>query len=208
MNTIEVLNQYPNEFNEAVRFYSIGIHPWYIDLNRLDKDLEIINQKLENNNALAVGECGLDKRISTPVELQKKVFEQQILLAEKHQKPLIIHCVSAFQELIAIKKELSITVPIIIHGFSKNEILANQLIREGFYLSFGKYLIKNPELKNVFKKLPLNQVFLETDTIEETIEDVYTLAASYKEIEVERVKIQLLKNFKLVFPNYNEDLDN
>ena len=128
-------------------------------------------------------------------------------MAEKHQKPLIIHCVSAFQELIAIKKELSITVPIIIHGFSKNEILANQLIREGFYLSFGKYLIKNPELKNVFKQLPLNQVFLETDTIEETIEDVYTLAASYKEIEVETVKIQLLKNFKFVFPNYNGDID-
>jgi TatD DNase family protein len=63
---LEIVNQYPNEFDVAIPHYSIGIHPWYIAENRLGEDLAIIESKLELENCLALGECGLDKRIEIP----------------------------------------------------------------------------------------------------------------------------------------------
>ncbi|WP_291118538.1 TatD family hydrolase [Flavobacterium sp. UBA6135] len=196
---LELVNQYPWEFDETIPFYSIGIHPWYSDESRLSSDLEIIDQKLALENCLALGECGLDKRIEIPIEIQKKIFKPQILIAEKHQKPLVLHCVAAFQEIIQIKKEQNVTVPMIIHGFSKNEQTAKQLLDNGFYLSFGKYLLRNPELKSVFQSVPNDKFFLETDTVDESLEEVYALAANYKNTEVEEIKSIVKTNFEKVF---------
>ena len=196
---LELVNQYPWEFDAAIPNYSIGIHPWYIDENRLESDLKTIDEKLQFEECLALGECGLDKRIEVPMQLQIEVFEKQIALAEKYQKPLVLHLVAAFQELIEIKNRLKISVPIIIHGFSKNEQVANELLKNGFYLSFGKYLLRNPELESVFKSVPNDKFFLETDTIDESLEEVYQLAAKYKCIKIEDVVEIVNSNFKTVF---------
>ena len=198
-NILELVNQYPWEFDTTILNYSIGIHPWYINEKRLESDLKIIEEKLQLKECLALGECGLDKRIEIPLNLQIEVFEKQIALSEHYQKPLVLHLVAAFDELIAIKKRLKISVPIIIHGFSKNEQVAKQLIDNGFYLSFGKYLLRNPDLESVFKSVPNEKLFLETDTIEETLEEVYTLAAKYKNIEIEEVVEIVNSNFRTVF---------
>jgi TatD DNase family protein len=133
------------------------------------------------------------------MQLQIEVFEKQIALAEKYQKPLVLHLVAAFDELIEIKKRLNISVPIIIHGFSKSEQLAKQLIDNGFYLSFGKYLLRNKEMETVFKSIPNDKFFLETDTIEETLEEVYQKAALCKNISVEELLSKILNNWKSIF---------
>jgi TatD DNase family protein len=198
-DVFELVNQYPWEFNENIPSYSIGIHPWFIDENRLSTDLQIIEEKLKLSECLALGECGLDKRIEVSMQLQIEVFEKQIALAEKYQKPLVLHLVAAFDELIEIKKRLNISVPIIIHGFSKSEQLAKQLINNGFYLSFGKYLLRNSEMETVFKSIPNDKFFLETDTIEETLEEVYRKAALCKNISVEELLSKILNNWKSIF---------
>lgn len=198
-DTLELVNQYPWEFDVAMPFYSIGIHPWYIKEERLESDLRTIEEKLSLKECLALGECGLDKRIEVPMPFQIEVFEKQIALAERYHKPLVLHLVAAFDELIAIKKRLKISVPIIIHGFSKNEQLAKQLLDNGFYLSFGKYLLRNPELKEVFQMVPNDRFFLETDTIEETLAEVYALAAEYKDMTLEEMQEQVKANWKQVF---------
>ncbi|MGL2963422.1 TatD family hydrolase [Flavobacterium sp. RSB2_4_14] len=198
-NTLELVNQYPWQFDESIPQYSIGIHPWYIDEKRLESDLTIIEEKLKLPECLALGECGLDKRIEIPMALQIEVFEKQIALAEKYQKPLVLHLVAAFDELIEIKNRLKITVPIIIHGFSKNEQVAKQLLDNSFYLSFGKYLLRNPELEQVFKSVPDNHFFLETDTIEETLEEVYILAAKYRNVTLEQLQKQIADNYSVAF---------
>ncbi|HSD15322.1 MAG TPA: TatD family hydrolase [Flavobacterium sp.] len=195
-NVLEIVNQYPNAFDDAVRYFSIGIHPWYIDLDKVEENIQIIEEKLQLQNCLALGECGLDKRIETPLEIQTEVFEKQLLIAEKYQKPVILHCVSAYQEVIEIKKRLKITVPMVIHGFSKNWQIAKSLLDNGFYLSFGKYLLRNPELASVFEQVPNDRFFMETDTIEESITDVYIKATSVKNTDVEQI---ITDNFKLVF---------
>ena len=141
----------------------------------------------------------MDKRIEITIDLQTTVFLKQIVLAEKYQKPIVLHLVAAFDELIAIKKELNIVVPMIVHGFSKNEQIAKQLLDKGFYLSFGKYLLRNPELKEVFQAVPNDRFFLETDTVDETIEEVYALAATYKGMTLDALQKQIAVNFESVF---------
>ena len=198
-DVLELVNQYPNNFDQKIPFYSIGIHPWHIEENRVEADLEIIISQMQNKNCLAIGECGLDKRIEIDFDLQIAVFEKQLILAEKFKKPVVIHCVAAFQEVIEIKKRLKTTVPLIIHGYSKNEQIAKSLIDNGFYLSFGKYLLQNPALKTVFKTISNDRFFLETDTTDNSIESVYALAAKYKNIEITELQNTINANFKTVF---------
>lgn len=203
---LELVNQYPQEFDVAIPFYSIGIHPLYIDENRLESDFQIVNEKLALPECLALGECGLDKRSETPFEIQVTVLEKQLALVEKHQKPVVIHCVAAFQELIAIKKKLKISVPILIHGFSKKEELAKQLIDNGFYVSFGKNLLRNPELESVFKSIPNDRFLLETDMITEGIHEVYVVAAHYKNIEVSELQEMINNNCKKIFDTSKSEI--
>ncbi|TRX21684.1 TatD family hydrolase [Flavobacterium franklandianum] len=200
---LELVNQYPQEFDASIPFYSIGIHPLYIDENRLESDFKILDEKLALPECLALGECGLDKRSETPFELQLSVFERQLALAEKYQKPVVIHCVASFQELIEIKKRLKVSVPMLVHGFSKKVELAKQLIDNGFYLSFGKNLLRSrsvgTELESVFKSIPNDRFLLETDMVEEGIQDVYALAAKYKELGLNELQEIVNRNYNQVF---------
>ena len=107
-----------------------------------------------------------------------------------------MHCVAAYQEIIQLKKQLKLTVPLIIHGFSKNAQVAESLIKNGFYLSFGKYLLLNADLASVLKTIPPNQLFLETDTIEQSIFEVYAKA---EEILGASIKQQIEDNYYRVF---------
>ena len=198
-DVIDVVNQYPWEFDASIPNYSIGIHPWYIDENRLESDLEIIKEKLQFNECLALGECGLDKRIEIPLDLQISVFKKQLEIVKQTNKPIVLHCVAAYDEVIAIKREMKIENPMIIHGFSKNEQVAKSLLNNGFYLSFGKYLLRNPDLEKVFTFAPENQILLETDTIEESIYQVYEKAALIKKISVEEMKAIVFTNFSRIF---------
>src|SRR5690606_37071904 len=151
---VELVNQYPKGVDMNLPSFTVGIHPWYLNEERFDEELQLIEKYLSLKNCKALGECGLDKRVETSIDVQKKVLIPQLLLAEKYKKPVILHCVAAYQEIIWIKKELKLTVPLIIHGFSKNAQVAKSLWSNGFYLSFGKYLLLNPELENVLKTVP------------------------------------------------------
>ena len=196
----EVVNRYPYEAID-VPYFSTGIHPWYIDVDKTKEHLAIIEQRLQQPNCLALGECGLDKRIEIPLNIQAEVFEKQLALAKRYQKPVILHLVAAFQELIAIKNRLQPGVPMVVHGFSKNAQVAKQLLDNGFYLSFGKYLLRNPELSKVFAGVPDDRFFLETDTIEEGIADVYAKAALARSMDIEVLKSIVQNNFKNIFKN-------
>jgi TatD DNase family protein len=199
-NILEVVNRYPYE-DINVPYFSTGIHPWYIDEEKVGEHLAIIEQRLQLSNCLALGECGLDKRLEIPLELQISVFEKQLALAKKYNKPVILHLVAAFQELIEIKNRLQPGVPMIIHGFSKNAQVAKQLLDNGFYLSFGKYLLRNPELSDVLAMVPQVRFFLETDTIEEGIEEVYAKAALARNMDIAALQDTISTNFKTVFKN-------
>ncbi len=198
-DTVAIVNQYPQNFDENAEFFSIGIHPWYIDEKSFAVDLEMMELQMQMENCLAIGECGLDKKVAVPFEKQMEVFEAQLALAEKYKKPVIIHCVAAFSEVILAKRKMKIDVPMIIHGFSKNTTTAKQLLDHGFYLSFGKSMLLNPDLKMVFLSVPDSRIFLETDNMNIGITDLYARAADYKNSTVAEVQEVIATNVKKVF---------
>lgn len=179
-DVFELINQSPVLYKDTVPKFSSGIHPWQIEPEKIGFELQFLRQIALHQNCFAIGECGLDKRISTHIDIQTSVFEQQLLLAQEFQKPVILHCVAAFEEIIHIKNKLKITVPLIIHGYSKNQIIANRLLNQGFFLSFGKNLIQNPKLATVFKNIPNDRFFLETDNSNISIQEIYAKAIAIK----------------------------
>jgi len=179
-------------------WYSAGLHPWYIDATTVANEFDALQKAARQYNVLAIGECGLDKVCDTDFSLQQTWFHRQLLLAEEMQKPVIIHCVKAYDEVISSLQAQTLTVPVIFHGFQKSAELARRLISLGYYLSFGKGLM-NETTAAVFAALPLTQVFLETDAGNIPIESVYEKAAALKALSLQELKTQICRNTTVVF---------
>lgn len=179
-------------------FFSIGIHPWDIDLIEEEEAWQIIKKVVSYKNCLAIGECGLDKLVTTNFKQQQLLFEKQLQVALENKKPVIIHCVKAFDELLEITKSYREQIPLIVHGFSKSQQLAMGLIHKGFYLSLNQTLISNNFFD--FKGLPLNKLFLETDDkMNITIEDIYIQFALKLNMPIAQLKEEINRNFETVF---------
>jgi TatD DNase family protein len=178
-------------------FISIGIHPWYIRELNVVSAFDFMRKNAANEKVLFIGECGLDKLVEVPMPEQEKIFIAQIKIAEEVKKPLIIHCVKAFDELIRIKKEQKIKIPVIIHGFNNNEQIAAQLLSNGFYLSFGKALLKeDSNAQKVIQQTDSTNFFLETDDGNHSIKSIFDKASQLKNIPVDELKEQMYINFK------------
>ena len=185
--------------------YSIGIHPWYIPKNPTPV-LSFLKKNITSQQILAIGEIGLDfqKKIleTNSKSCQIDIFEQQISIAKKNKKPIIIHCVKAWDELIAIKQQKATATAWIVHGFSKNKFLAKQLLQHGFYLSFGANIIKNSSNAATLKTMPLDKIFLETDDqTTYNIQDIYTKAANILNMPLPELTQIITQNYQKVFGN-------
>ena len=167
-------------------YYAVGIHPWYADR----AGLSAVETMAEHPDVVAIGETGLDKLASTPLKLQEELFMAQIELAEKKRKPLIIHCVKAWQELIAIRRRFTSGIPWIIHGFRGNGKLARQLLPFGFYLSFGPNF--HPDALRAAWEA--HRLYAETDDAAIRIEEVYLRIASRLSITEEALAQEIDEN--------------
>lgn len=178
--------------------YSIGVHPWYIHASHWEKHLELLREASRNPNVLAIGECGLDKVCNTPFSLQAKVFAAQVDRANEIGKPLIIHCVQAWEEVLHVLHQQGNKVPVVFHGFNKSLPLAQKIIGQGYYLSFGKSL-EQPGKRKILSGLPADKIFLETDDSAVSIRRVYEWAADALSIDHNSLVLQIQKNAVAVF---------
>jgi len=159
--------------------FSAGIHPW--DAGSIRSPwLENMGILLNFEQLVALGECGLDKNAPASMEKQLEVFELQIKLSESHKKPMMIHCVGCFNELINLRKALNPKQPWIIHGFRGKPQLADQLISAGFYLSYGEFF--NPDSVII---TPIDRLMVETDESEMDIEDIYEKISILKQCRID-----------------------
>ena len=151
-------------------YYSVGLHPWYIA-----DDWRVQMAKLAvlalHPQVVMIGEAGMDKKNgSAPLEVQMEVFRLHVALSEMLYKPLIVHCVKAMDELLAIRKEMRTTQPWVLHGFRGGVEQWHQLSRAGVLVSLGRYYDAD-----LVKQLPLSQLLLESD-------DSYTIDAVYGQV--------------------------
>jgi TatD DNase family protein len=197
-NTITVLNVFPTNTLPNHVYLSCGIHPWYTD--GCEIQMQLLSEAATNNRVIAIGECGLDKKIATPLKIQENIFCRQVELSENTKKPLIIHCVKAFNELFHIHKNMKPAMPWILHGFNPNIEIANRCLELGMKLSFGKSLVKeNIKVVNTLQNIPVSAVFLETDESEITIAEIYSHYSAIKGMPLDTLKAAMMDNFKECF---------
>lgn len=172
--------------------FSAGIHPW---------DCEVVGSEwldsLETLPVAAVGEIGLD--FCKPIDRteQLRLLTAQADLAEKRRLPIVLHCVKAYEKLLSLMGRY--TVPIIFHGFTGSPQLAGQLIRKGYFLSFGIALFRSPKTQEALRTTPDNHLFLETDEADTTIEEIYREAATLRNTPIEILKQSIYTNYKTLF---------
>ncbi|SEH42270.1 TatD family hydrolase [Chryseobacterium culicis] len=171
--------------------YSVGIHPNDIDVNNLKEQLSWMRSMI-SQNCFAIGECGLDSLVSADENLQNEAFLQQIMIANEVKKPIIIHCVRKFYEVISFRKKAE--QPMIIHGFNKKKQIAEDLLAHNFYLSFGKAVLYNLSLQEILKNIPPDKFFLETDNEDFNIEELYFKVSEIRGISPEDLNEQILHN--------------
>jgi TatD DNase family protein len=176
-----------------------GIHPWHLATETVERLIGNVRSVAGSPSLIAIGEAGFDKLRGPEIEIQKKAFDSQVRISEEIRKPLYIHCVRAWDELLPAHKRLRPKMPWLIHGFRGNIVLANQLISKGIYLSFWFDFILRPESSSLVKSLPRDRIFLETDGAEVDIRTIYTKVAGDLNITVDELKMVFLRNYTEFF---------
>ena len=154
-----------------------GIHPWQAETRRIE---EIVPRFGEVD---LVGEVGR--------EAQLRLFREQLDWAERLSKPVVLHCVKAFE---AVMRELAPHAlrAVIFHGFIGSSQQAAEAIKKGYYLSFGERTVRSP-------RTPVENLFAETDESDVPIEEIYRRIAQAKDLDPELLKCAIYRNYREIF---------
>ena len=193
-----ILDVYPLEFEVAKEShqrhsFSCGVHPWYAEDSK--DQMVYLSEIVSDPRIVAIGETGLDKLKGPDFSFQIPLFKQHIELSEKLHKPIIVHCVKAWEELRKIHREMKPNQPWIIHGFRGKPELTESLIKDGFYFSIGENF--NMESLSI---IPIEKLFCETDEAEMDIAEIYLQAALALNMELDDFALQIAKNVYRLFP--------
>lgn len=142
-----------------------GLHPMYLHRHQT-AHLHQLEQWLEQENPVAVGECGLDFYVKTlDIKQQIQFFTAQLATAKSFDLPVIIHARRSVDEVIKYIRRAG-AMRGVVHSFAGSEQQAKQLIDLGFYLGFGGTITydRAKRLQRLLQTLPLNALLLETDS--------------------------------------------
>lgn len=142
-------------------YAAVGIHPGNLDSNTSINDIEKL---AGHKKCVAIGEIGLDYYWNPELaELQKEIFEGQLILAKKLDLPVIVHDREAHGDTLEILKKHKPKG--VLHSFSGSPEMARELIKLGMYIGIGGVVtFKNAKkLPDVVAELPENRILLETD---------------------------------------------
>ena len=204
VNPIIISSSTPQDLKETLSllatysnlYASIGYHPEVAD-SITDDDLKFLEEHLKNKQVVAIGEIGLDYYYTKQNrDKQKKLFEQQLQLAEKYHLPVVIHSRDATNDTIETLKKYKVIGSI--HCFSGSLETAKEYLAMGYYLGIGGVVtFKNSKLKETVKEIPLNRILLETDSPYLSPEPFRGQQNSSKNIPIIAIKIAQIKQTSL-----------
>ena len=147
-------------------YYALGIHPLFIDQQSQHSFTEL-RLLLEQHQGLcvAVGECGLDAMIDVDMELQERIFVQQVDIANEFKLPLILHSRKTHNRLLQILKQKQFEFGGVLHGFSGSYQQAMQFVERGFYIGVGGVITypRANKTRQAIVQLAVENLVLETD---------------------------------------------
>ena len=156
---LKIVNNYKNVYG------TLGIHPSEIQ-DFKQESLDFIEKNLTNKKIVAIGEIGLDYHFEKDnKDLQKKWFINQIKLANKYNKPIVVHSRDAINDTYKILKQESKTKKVL-HCYSSSLEMAYEFIKLNCLLGIGGVITfkNNEKLKKVVKNIDLKYLLLETDS--------------------------------------------
>ena len=158
-----------------------------------DEDITLLDRQLKNDNVIAVGEIGLDY-YNTNRKNQKELFENMLILAGKHDLPVIVHSRKAMQDTYDILKKHDVTGSL--HCYQGSAEMAAEFIKLGFYIGIGGPVThnKNKKVKKMIKKVGIDYLLVETDS-------------PYLTPEEKRGEKNTPLNLKYIIQNIAEELD-
>ena len=174
---------------------TVGIHPY--DAAKADEGL-VAELELGAAEADAVGEIGLDFAVDADRDTQRVLFARQLAIAERLHKPIVVHCVRAFEPVMDMLRDIRVPA-VIFHGFIGSAEQAQRAIERGYYLSFGERTLRSPKSIEALRSIPLARVFVETDDSPTPIEELYDRIAALLDISAEELMLQTRENFEHIF---------
>lgn len=196
-----LLHQVNIENIDAAKYYSAGWHPWFIKNNNFERIANVLHQYTAQKCVIAIGECGIDRAIDVPIQQQVEIFRLHIQFAVKLGKPLIIHSVRAYSDVLQVLNEEAFRGTLILHDFRGNWQQVEQFSKYDTYFSFGKSIFQGTKIQNLLKDLSLSRILFETDESDISIEKIYLRAAEIKKTPVDELKEQVMRNFNHIFGN-------
>lgn len=142
-------------------FPAVGYHPWLIKKEEIEGTLAELDRDLKE--CVALGEIGLDYKAKVKKKLQKRVFQQLLELAKKHDKPVIVHSRYSHQTTYAMVKEIGLKRAVF-HWYSGPMDVLDAIVDAGYYVSATPALLYNPYHGKAMAAAPLSHILLETDT--------------------------------------------
>jgi TatD DNase family protein len=179
--------------------YTYGIHPWFLSETNLSEQLDKVRKITQGPDIIAIGEAGFDRLRGPSFDLQRKAFREQVQISENLRKPLIIHCVRSWEELVGEMRDLKPEMPWMVHGFRGKIPLAKQLLSKGFYLSVWFDFALRPESSELLRNIARNRLFLETDGAEVDIRWIYNKVSDDLGINEEELKQIAYQNYRSFF---------
>ena len=182
--------------------FTFGLHPWWLKSEKNSDDFmrivqEIISGKYGTetaDNFLGIGECGLDRLKGAEWGLQKRILAQVAEFSCEHNLPLVLHCVKAYPEILALRKSVKCDTDWAVHGFNGNLVEAKKLVEKNIKLSFGGRLLTSEKLRRIFSEIPLSMIFLETDDSDVSIRELYELGAELRKMNFSDFSSQIYRN--------------
>jgi TatD DNase family protein len=175
-------------------YFSAGLHPWFANKITREVVVERLVTVMSSPKMMAVGEIGLDKACKIPLKLQQDIFEIQLQLAVANKKPVIIHCVRAWDDLIETSANFKTTK--IIHGFNGSLELTERLLKANFSFSVGEAILNpNSKIQHSIKIIPVSSLYFETDDSSVPIHLIYENAGIKMNMERDDLKDLIFENF-------------
>lgn len=167
-----------------------GIHPWDAERNLPMPDFSACD---------IIGETGLDYAKEVSREAQQELFLRHLTAAEKLKKPVVLHVVKSFEDvMIALKKHR--LQGVVFHGFIGSREQAQRAISDGYCLSFGDRSLRSPRTREVIATINPENLFCETDDRDDiSIEEIYAEVAKLRGTTQEELASEIEKNYRRLF---------
>ena len=178
--------------------HAVGIHPW--DAEKVDVS-ELCDEQFAA--ADAIGEIGLDFACKVDKAKQEELFCKQLSIAQRLDKPVVLHCVRAFEPVVNLLSRYSIKTAIF-HGFIGSSRQAEEALKRGYFLSFGHRTLISAKTVEALRITPLSRLFVETDESGLDIEQMYGEIAHLRGVSVEELIAATHENWNNIFKKANE----